>query len=107
MSLLSAGFPRNREEFESQFHVISVAQSNGSWNLDLEPKSKFAREMMPELKIGLATNNFSLTSTEMVFVDGSTMRNDFTNAVANPALDKNLFQWKPPADYKITEPLSK
>jgi len=107
MSLLSAGFPRNRQEFETQFRVLSVAQSNGFWHLALEPKSKFARQMMPELRLGLATNNYSLTSTEMVFVDGSSMRNDFTNAVANPGLDTNLFHWRPPADYKVTEPLSK
>ena len=107
MSLLSAGFPRNRAEFESQFRVLSVAQSNGLWRLALEPKSKFARQMMPELRLGLATNDFALASTEMVFVDGSTMRNDFTNAVMNPPVDANLFHWHPPADYKVTEPLSK
>jgi outer membrane lipoprotein-sorting protein len=107
MSLLSAGFPRNREEFEAQFRVDSLAQSNGLWRLSLEPKSKFARQMMPALRIGLATNNFSLAFTEMVFVDGSSMRSDFTNAVMNPALDTNLFQWRPPADFKVTEPLSK
>ena len=52
--------------------------------------------MMPELRIGLATNDFSLASTEMVFVDGSRMRNDFTNAVLNPALDETLFEWSRP-----------
>jgi outer membrane lipoprotein-sorting protein len=107
MSLLSAGFPRNRQEFESQFRVLSVAQTNGLWRMALEPKSKFARQMMPELRIGLATNNFALAFNEMIFVDGSSMRNDFTNAVVNPALNTNLFHWHPPADYKVTEPLSK
>jgi outer membrane lipoprotein-sorting protein len=107
MSLLSAGFPRNRQEFESQFRVLSVAQTNGLWLLALEPKSKFARQMMPELRLGLATNDYALASTEMVFVDGSSMRNDFTNAVVNPALDVNLFHWRPPPGYKVTEPLSK
>jgi outer membrane lipoprotein-sorting protein len=107
MSLLNAGFPRNRQEFESQFRVASVVESNGLWLLRLEPKSKFARQMMPELRIALATNDFSLASTEMVFVDGSAMRNDFTKAVLNPALDTNAFRWTPPPDYKVTEPLSK
>jgi outer membrane lipoprotein-sorting protein len=107
MSLLNAGFPRNRQEFESQFRVASVVESNGLWLLGLEPKSKFARQMMPELRIALTTNDFSLASTEMVFVDGSAMRNDFTKAVLNPALDTNAFRWTPPPDYKVTEPLSK
>jgi hypothetical protein len=37
-------------------------------------------------------------------VDGSRMRNDFTNAILNPALDKNFSEWQPPPDYKVTEP---
>jgi outer membrane lipoprotein-sorting protein len=106
MSLLNAGFPRNRQEFESQFRVISITESNGLWRLALEPQSKFARQMMPQLKIGLNANDYSLASTEMVFVDGSSMRNDFTNAISNPTLDPSLFRWAPPPDYKITQPLS-
>ncbi len=107
MSLLSAGFPKNRQEFEAQFNLLSVNETNGAWLLALQPKSKFARQMMPELHLGLDTNDYSLKSTEMVFVDGSSMRNDFTNAVMNPTIDQNLFHWKPPADFKVTEPLSK
>ena len=100
MSLLQAGFPHDRKEFEAQFQILSLTETNGAWQLSLQPKSVFARRMMPELRIGLATNDFSLASTELVFVDGSRMRNDFTNAVLNPALDEKLFEWSPPADYQ-------
>jgi len=106
MSLLQAGFPRDRKEFEAQFQILSLAQTNGVWRLALQPKSVFARRMMPELDIGLATNGFSLASTELVFMDGSTMRNDFTNAVLNPPLDEKVFEWSPPADYKVTNPFA-
>ena len=106
MSLLQAGFPRDRKEFEAQFQILSLAVTNGVWQFSLQPKSVFARRMMPELRIGLATNDFSLASTELVFVDGSRMRNDFTNAVLNPALDGKLFEWSPPADFKVTYPLA-
>jgi outer membrane lipoprotein-sorting protein len=107
MSLLQAGFPRDRKEFDSQFEMLSLMETNGAWQLALQPKSAFARRMMPELRIGLATNDFSLASTELIFVDGSTMRNDFTNSVLNPVLDENLFKWSPPADYKVTAPFAK
>jgi len=107
MSLLQAGFPRDRKEFEAQFQVLSLEETNGAWQLALQPRSAFARKMMPELRIGLATNDFSLASTELVFVDGSRLRNDFTNALLNPALDKQVFEWTPPADFKVTEPLAK
>ena len=106
MSLLQAGFPHDQQEFESEFQVQSLAETNGVWQLVLQPKSTFARQMMPELHLGLATNDYSLTSTEMVFADGSRMRSDFTNAVLNPMLDKSVFDRQPPAGFKVTEPLS-
>ena len=106
MSLLQAGFPRNRQEFEAQFKVLSLTTTNGDWQLALAPASSFARQMIPELRLGFATNNFQLTSTEMILVDGSRMRTDFTNAVLNPPLDRSVFIWQPPPDYKVTEPLT-
>ena len=105
MSLLQAGFPHDRRQFDAQFQLLSLTETNGDWLLALAPRSDFARQMMPVLRLGLATNDFSLASTEMVFVDGSQMRNDFTNAVLNPALDPAAFGWTPPADFKVTEPL--
>jgi outer membrane lipoprotein-sorting protein len=107
MSLLQAGFPRDRKEFDAQFQILSFAETNGAWQISLQPKSVSARRMMPELVIGLATNDFSLASTELVFVDGSRLRNDFTNAVVNPPLDDKLFQWSPPADYKVANPFAR
>jgi outer membrane lipoprotein-sorting protein len=106
LSLLQAGFPRDRKEFDAQFEILSLTETNGAWQLALQPKSVFARRMMPELNIGLATNGFSLVSTELIFVDGSRMRNDFTNAVLNPPLDEKLFQWNPPAGFKVTNPFA-
>ncbi len=106
MSLLQAGFPRSRQEFDAEFQLLSLTETNGVWQLALQPQSVAARQMMPELRLGLMTNDFSLASTEMIFVDGSRMQNVFTNAVVNPASDPNLFTWQPPADYRVTNPLS-
>jgi outer membrane lipoprotein-sorting protein len=107
MSLLQAGFPRDRKEFNAQFQILLLTETNGNWQMWLQPKSTFARRMMPELRIGLATNDFSLASTELVFVDGSRMRNDFTKTVMNPPLDVKLFEWTPPADFKVVEPFKR
>jgi outer membrane lipoprotein-sorting protein len=106
ISLLQAGFPRDRGEFDSQFQILSLTETNNVWQLALQPKSKFARQIMPELHIGLSTNDFSLVSTELIFVDGSKMRNNFTNAVLNPPLDEKLFEWSPPDDFKVTNPFA-
>ena len=106
MSLLQAGFPRGREEFDSEYSVVSLSETNGVYDLTLQPKSSAAQQMMSQLEIGLAADNFELKSTELTFADGSTLRNDFTNLVLNPALNKTMFQWTPPADYNVVSPLS-
>jgi outer membrane lipoprotein-sorting protein len=107
MALLDAGFPRTRTEFDAQFQIQSLTQTNGAWLVALQPRSAAARQIMPELRLSVATNDFSLAATELVFVDGSRMRNDFTNVVANAPLDTNLFRWQPPPDFKVTEPFAK
>ncbi|MBU6399767.1 MAG: outer membrane lipoprotein carrier protein LolA [Verrucomicrobia bacterium] len=107
LELLEAGFPRNRAQFQSRFRLLGLAQANGAWQLTLTPVSAWARRLMTELHLELATNDFSLLSTELRFADGSRLRNDFTNAVWNEPLDDSLFRWQPEPAYKITEPLGK
>jgi len=107
LALLEAGFPRNRADFDSRFRVLSLIETNGAWRFDLQPASAFARKMMKRISVGVTTNDFALASTELEFVDGSVMRNDFTNGVVNAAFGKEVFDWKPPADFKITQPLGK
>jgi outer membrane lipoprotein-sorting protein len=105
LSLLEAGFPRSRADLDSRFRIVSLAETNRAWQLALQPISPFARRLMKEIRVGLATNDFSLTSTELVFTDGALMRSDFTNAVVNAPFDKALFDWKPGPDFKVTQPL--
>jgi outer membrane lipoprotein-sorting protein len=107
LALLDAGFPRDRADFLSRFRILALVETNGVWQFTLQPTSTFARRMMTEIGVSLATNDYSLVSNELVFVDGSRMRNDFTNAVLNARVDESLLQWKPPPDFKITEPLGK
>jgi outer membrane lipoprotein-sorting protein len=107
MSLLDAGFPRTRKDFDAQFQLQSLTETNGTWLLALQPRRASAREIMPGLRVILATNDMSLAGTELVFVDGSRMRNDMTNIVMNAPLDEKIFQWTAPADFKVTEPFSK
>jgi outer membrane lipoprotein-sorting protein len=107
MSLLDAGFPSARKEFDAQFQIQSLTETNGTWMLALQPRRAAAREIMPGLRVMLATNDFSLAGTELVFMDDSRMRNDFTNVVVNAPLDEKMFQWTAPADFKVTEPFAK
>ena len=107
LSLVEAGFPRSRADLDSRFRIMSLTETNGAWQLALQPVSTFARRMMKEIRVGLATNDFLLKSTELVFADGALMRNDFRNAVMNSPFDKALFDWNPPSDFKVTKPLGR
>src|SRR5499427_1115513 len=86
LALLEAGFPRSQAEMESRFRIVSQTVSNQTCELALQPRSASARQMMPLLKIAFDTNSLSLKGTELQFADGSTMRNDFTNAILNPSI---------------------
>ena len=106
LALLEAGFPRSQGELESRFRIESEATTDGFHEVTLQPKSASARRMMPHIKIAFATSDFSLRATELQFADGSTMRNDFTNAVINPKLDDSLFFFDLDPSFKVIEPLT-
>jgi outer membrane lipoprotein carrier protein len=107
LALLEAGFPRSAADIESRFRVLSVSNVSETVQLNLQPKSTAARRWVSQIQIVFATNNLALLSTELRFPDGSSLRNDFTNATLNAALDEALFNPKLDADFKIVEPLKK
>ncbi len=107
LALLEASFPRSRAELESRFTVLSVVQTNDIVQLSLQPKSAFARKFMSQLQISFSTKDYSPSSTELQFSDGSSMRNDFSHSVLNTALPKDLFEVQLDADTKLVEPLKK
>ena len=105
LTLIEAGFPRNQADLESRFKVLSITETDGLGELRLQPKSAAARKMMPELKIIFSVKDSQPRATELKFADGSTMRNDFTNAVLNSPLDAAIFKPALPDDFKVTEPM--
>jgi outer membrane lipoprotein-sorting protein len=105
LALLEAGFPRSQEQLDAQYEIVSQTVKDQACELVLRPKSASARRMMPEIRIDFDTKDFSLRASELHFVDGSTMRNDFQNPVLNPPIDEKLFAPEIPADYKNIEPL--
>lgn len=104
LALLEAGFPRSEAEIQTRFNVVSQSVSNAVLEVVLQPKAPSARRLMPEMRISVATNDFTLRSTELQFADGSTMRNDFRNAKLNPKLEDELFAPKLAGDFKVVEP---
>lgn len=107
MKLIQAGFPQSQAEMEAEYDILGQQVTGDVCELTLQPKSAAARKMMPQIKIGFSTKDFSLRSNELEFADGSTLRNDFTNAQLNPKVDESMFTPQLGSDYNITEPLAK
>jgi len=107
LALLEAGFPRSAADLETRFRVLSVSNVNDSVQIDLQPKAASARRWVSQIRILFATNNLALTATALTFADGSSLRNDFTNATVNASMDDKLFTPTLEADFKIVEPMKK
>lgn len=107
LALLDAGFPRGRAAFDARFRLLTLVETNGAWRMDLQPVSAGARRVMPSLMVTVATNDFRLLANEVVFPDGSRMRNDFTNATLNGPVDDRLFRPTLGPDILVTEPLAR
>lgn len=107
LSLLEADFPRSEADLTSRFNIQSQKLTDDVCELVLQPKSASARKMMPQIEISFDLKDSALRATELLFADGSKMRNDFTNTVLNPKLDEKLFAPEIPAGFKVIEPLKK
>ena len=107
MKLLQAGFSRSRADLEAQYNILDQQVMGDVCEVTLQPKSAAARRMMPQIKIGFSTKDFTLRSSELQFADGSKLRNDYTNSQLNPKIDESLFSQQVPSEYKVTEPFNK
>lgn len=103
LALLQSGFPRSQADLEQQFEVLSAQKSDGLITLQLQPRSAGARKMMPQINVLLSTN-LMLAGTELVFVDGSRMRNDFRNVDTNAEVE-GKFSLTVPTEFKMVEPM--
>lgn len=106
LGLLDTGFPRSRAQFEEQFLVKDVTPIPGGQRMIFQPKSALVQKYMPEVDIDVRTPDLALLATTMIFVDGSHLRNEFSNQERNPQVDDALFHPTLGPEYKIIQPLS-
>ena len=105
LALLEASFPRSRTNLEAQFQILAITQTNGVVNLALQPRSAAARKFIARLEISFRTDDFSPVGTALTFSDGSSLRNEFSHSVTNPALEPQLFEAKMEPGFTVVEPL--
>jgi outer membrane lipoprotein-sorting protein len=105
LGLLEAGFPRDRGDFDARFHLRSLEATNDAWRIELSPVSPEVRRMMPVIFVTVSKDGHLLLSNELVFRDGSRLRNDFKNTSTNALLSSGLFNPVLTNDFKISHPL--
>lgn len=106
LSLLEAGFPRDRRHLDERFAVVSEAVTNGLVALDLRPRSAAVRRMLPLFRVVLSAEDAALRATELVFADGSSLRNDFTAVQVNPVIEDGMFRLELGPEVRVSEPMA-
>lgn len=104
VTLLEAGFPESRAQWERSFRVTRQSEDEQQAVLWLEPRSAAARRWLSRLQIVLNHGDLEIRSAEMAFADGSTLRNEFTGSRVNPELEEALFSTRIDPDYQVVEP---
>lgn len=107
LALLEVGFPSDSETFFARYKLVSAKQSKKSWEFLLQPAAKEAQRLLEEVRIKVSTRDYSLLATELVFPDGSTMRNEFIHRRLNPPVDETLFDFEIGEEYQVVNPLEK
>lgn len=107
LALLDVGFPSDAEAFFEQYEILSTRQTKKKWRFELRPAAETARRLLDRVWIEASKKDFSLLATELVFPDGSTMRNEFIHRRLNPDLDEALFDFEIGEGYQVVSPLEK
>lgn len=105
MALLDVGFPSDPKAFHSRYELISTKRSQKGWVLELRPAAKEALRLLERVRLEVTADDFILLATELVFPDGSTMRNQFSNHRLNPELEETLFEAEIGEGYQVINPL--
>lgn len=107
LALLEVGFPSDSETFFSRYELVRTTRLKKSWKFELRPAAEVARKLLDRVNVEISTRDFALLATELVFPDGSTMKNEFIRRQLNPDLDEALFDFEIEEGYTVVNPLQK
>jgi outer membrane lipoprotein-sorting protein len=105
LALLEVGFPSSEEAFFAQYELRSTQRTKKAWKFELRPAAEAARRLLDRVWVEVSRRDFSLMATELVFPDGSTMRNEFFHRRLNPDLEEGLFDFAIDEGYQVVSPL--
>jgi len=107
LALLEVGFPNDSETFFSRYELVRTTRLKKSWKFELRPAAKIARRLLDRVTVEISTRDYTLLATELIFPDGSTMKNQFIHRKLNPEMDEALFDFEIEEGYTVVDPLQK
>lgn len=107
LTLLEVGFPSDRDTFFERYELLSASQVEGDYRFELRPSASQARRLLEKVRLEVSARDFTLLATELVFPDGSTMKNLFSEHRFNLDLKEALFGFEIGEEFRIVEPLKR
>ncbi|MBT8339957.1 MAG: outer membrane lipoprotein carrier protein LolA [Desulfatitalea sp.] len=107
LTLLEVGFPSDAATFYARYEVVSAQKRDNALHFELRPSAPAARRLLDAVRLKVAADTFRLLATELIFPDGSTMRNLFSNHQLNPDLSDTLFHADLDESFRVVEPLKR
>ncbi len=95
MALLEVGLPSDPRAFHERYALLNArhtADGTAQWRFELQPRSEAARRLIERVNLEVSEEDSRLLATELVFPDGSVMRNEFSNYEVDPKLPDDIFQ---------------
>ena len=81
----------NLEEFQKRMQVLALSTSGSIAQLIMLPRDAEAARGLDSIRLDFNTLTGAWISLEIVTRDGSSIQNEFSNVVINPALKEGLF----------------
>lgn len=107
LTLLEVGFPSDKATFYARYELLSAEQVGDLLRFELRPSASQARRLLEKVWLEVSAQDYTLHATELVFPDGSTMKNRFSGHQINPVLEDGLFDFDIAEGYQIVEPLKR
>lgn len=105
LALLEVGFPSDAAAFRERYELLSGTKDLEAWRFELQPVDKEARRLLKQVRLEVSLEAYVLLATELVFPDGSIMRNQFSRHRLNPEVSPGIFDYDIGEDYEVVQPL--
>jgi len=105
LALLEVGFPSDAAAFRERYEILSGTKERDFWRFELQPVDKAARRLLKMVRLEVFPEDYLLLATELVFPDGSVMRNQFSRHELNPEVAPGIFNYTIGTDYEVVTPL--